>query len=121
MARRWRDCNIASPEPFGKNDDEDLWRDKTLEILSKAHTIGGIVDFTLETGESNYSVGALLFFCSGSKHPYFDFSSSLFHWHRISPWYSSVNHLNGDGRHASRDIDFPLRLYPSILFCRSSA
>jgi hypothetical protein len=61
MARRWRDCNPASPEPFEKSDDEDLWRDKTLELLSKAHTIGGIADFTLETVESNYSVRALLF------------------------------------------------------------
>ena len=61
MARRWRDCNPASPEPFEKSDDEDLWRDKTLELLSKAHTIGGIADFTLETVESNYSVRALPF------------------------------------------------------------
>ena len=59
MARRWRDCNPASPEPFEKSDDEDLWRDKTLELLSKAHTIGGIADFTLETVESNYSVSDL--------------------------------------------------------------
>ena len=59
MARRWRDCNPASPEPFEKSDDEDLWRDKTLELLSKAHTIGGIEDFTLETVESNYSVSDL--------------------------------------------------------------
>jgi hypothetical protein len=64
MARRWRDCNPASPEPFEENDDEDLWRDKTLELLSKAHTIGGIADFTLETVESNYSVRLLLFFPS---------------------------------------------------------
>lgn len=56
MARRWRDCNSASPETFEKSDDEDLWRDKTLDLLSKAHTIGGIADFTLETVESNYSV-----------------------------------------------------------------
>ena len=62
MARRWRDCNPSSPEPFDKSDDEDLWRDKTLELLSKAHTIGGIADFMLETVESNYSVRAPAFF-----------------------------------------------------------
>lgn len=61
MARRWRDCNPTSPEPFEKSDDEDFWRDKILELLSKAHTIGGIADFTLETVESNYSVRDLLF------------------------------------------------------------
>lgn len=64
MARRWRDCNPASPEPFEESDDEDLWRDKTLELLSKAHTIGGIADFTLETVESRYSVRTLLLFPS---------------------------------------------------------
>ena len=62
MARRWRDCNPASPKPFEDSDDEDLWRDKTLELLSKAHTIGGIADFTLETVQSNYSVRTLPFF-----------------------------------------------------------
>lgn len=82
MARRWRDCNLASPEPFEKSDDEDLWRDKTVELLSKAHTIGGIADFTLETVESNYSVRDLLL-------PFLLFkkiSNSLIYWDRISPW-----------------------------------
>jgi hypothetical protein len=83
MARRWRDCNLASPEPFEESDDEDLWRDKTLELLSKAHTIGGIADFTLETVVSNYSVRDLLFFFFFLKNQqriliYFEY--------RISPW-----------------------------------
>jgi hypothetical protein len=60
MARRWRSCNLASPEPFETSDDEDLWRDEILGLLSKAHTIGGIAEFTLETVESNYSVRAPL-------------------------------------------------------------
>ena len=71
MARRWRDCNPASPKPFEESDDEDLWRDKTLELLSKAHTIGGIADFSLETVESNYSVRALFFFAlPDQQHPH---------------------------------------------------
>ena len=78
MARRWRDCNPASPEPFEESDAEDLWRDKTLELLSKAHTIGGIADFTLETIESKYSVRALPFFLL--------INNALIYSHRILPW-----------------------------------
>ena len=71
MARRWRNCNPASPGTFEKSEDEDLWRDKTLELLSKAHTIGGIADFTLETLESNYSVRDTFFFSDRPASPYY--------------------------------------------------
>ena len=81
MARRWRDCNPASPKPFEKSDDEDLWRDNTLELLSKAHTIGGISDFILETVESNYSVRDLFFAPTFLK----KIGNALIFWHRISP------------------------------------
>jgi len=98
MARRWRDCNIASPEPFGNNDGEDLWRDKTLELLSKAHTIGGIADFTLETGESNYSDLALVLECESFKWRWetcfsgYRCSSEIISKHLIFPLIS-MNHL----------------------------
>ena len=75
MARRWRDCNPTSPEPFNKSDDEDLWRDKIIELLSKSHTIGGIADFTLETVGSNYSVRTPYSFALPNNASFIYFSS----------------------------------------------
>ncbi|KAF8807016.1 hypothetical protein BYT27DRAFT_7190726 [Phlegmacium glaucopus] len=98
MARRWRDCNPASPEPFNVSDDEDLWRDKTLELLSKAHTIGGIADFTLEAIESNYSDLALELECESFKWRWetcfsgYRRSSEIISRHLIVPLIS-MNHL----------------------------
>lgn len=56
LARRWRACNPRSPELFANSVDEESWREKVLDLLSKAHTIGGIGDPSFEVVESKYSV-----------------------------------------------------------------
>lgn len=56
LARRWRACNTMSPEPFTDTAAEENWRERVLDLLSKAHTIGGISDPSLEVVESKHSV-----------------------------------------------------------------
>lgn len=56
FARRWRSCNPNSPAPYPDQADEDSWRETTLELLSNAHTLGGISELAFEVVESNFSV-----------------------------------------------------------------
>jgi hypothetical protein len=58
LARRWRVCNSSSPEQFAKTSNEEAWRERTLEFLSNAHTIGGISELSFETVTSDYSVSS---------------------------------------------------------------
>lgn len=37
--------------------EEIAWRSNKLELLSKVHTLGGIMDLTFEVVESRYAVG----------------------------------------------------------------
>ncbi|KAF9525675.1 hypothetical protein CPB83DRAFT_859161 [Crepidotus variabilis] len=55
IARRWRSLNLLAPLPFTKPAQEDAWRDYILDLLSKAHTIGGVADLTFELVETRYS------------------------------------------------------------------
>jgi len=54
FARRWRDCNRL--DTFFTEVEEDAWRTSNLELLAKAHTLGGITDLTFEVIESHYAV-----------------------------------------------------------------
>lgn len=56
IARRWRQCNPRSPPPFENIEDEDEWRTSVLELLSRAHTIGGANALSFEIVKTNYSV-----------------------------------------------------------------
>ncbi|RDB25908.1 hypothetical protein Hypma_006495 [Hypsizygus marmoreus] len=67
IARRWRDCNNGSPPPFAEAEAEDEWRTATLELLSKAHTLGGIADISFEVVESNYADFAFELECDSFK------------------------------------------------------
>ncbi|OBZ72490.1 hypothetical protein A0H81_07816 [Grifola frondosa] len=55
LARRWRDYNPKSPPLYASGEDEDEWRIGILELLSAAHTLGGIVDLSFEVVDSRYS------------------------------------------------------------------
>ncbi|KAF8899954.1 hypothetical protein CPB84DRAFT_1847513 [Gymnopilus junonius] len=55
LARRWRACNQASPQPFAKSGDEDAWRENILDLITKAHTIGGLADLSFEIIDSNFA------------------------------------------------------------------
>jgi hypothetical protein len=64
FARRWRHCNNVSP-PFFPETEEDGWRINMLELLTKAHTLGGITDLSFAVSESYYAVsGVNVFFSS---------------------------------------------------------
>jgi hypothetical protein len=60
FARRWRHCNGVSSPPI-KDTEEDAWRVTMLELLSKAHTLGGIVDLSFTVSESHYAVSGIHF------------------------------------------------------------
>jgi hypothetical protein len=42
--------------------EEDEWRVTMLELLSRAHTLGGITDLSFATSKSHYAVGGVNFF-----------------------------------------------------------
>ncbi|KAJ7650367.1 hypothetical protein FB45DRAFT_819589 [Roridomyces roridus] len=54
FARRWRACNLGGPD-FVREDEEDEWRLNNLQLLSTAHTLGGMEEFTFDCIESNYA------------------------------------------------------------------
>ncbi|KAF9565236.1 hypothetical protein CPC08DRAFT_815535 [Agrocybe pediades] len=55
VARRWRSCNKSSPDSFADEGDEEVWRERLIELLSKAHTMGGTTDMSFEIVESNFA------------------------------------------------------------------
>lgn len=57
LARRWRDCNVQHAPTFDNVEDEDEWRTAIVELLSAAHTMGGITDLAFEVVKTHYSVG----------------------------------------------------------------
>lgn len=56
MARRWRNLNPNATEYSQVTIEENTWRKRVFELLSEAHTIGGIVDLDFEVIDSEYSV-----------------------------------------------------------------
>ncbi|EKM78712.1 hypothetical protein AGABI1DRAFT_121142 [Agaricus bisporus var. burnettii JB137-S8] len=67
IARRWRLCNPQAPSPFSNLEDEDEWRSSVLELLSKAHTLGGINELSFEVVESHYSDMAFQLECDSFR------------------------------------------------------
>lgn len=77
FARRWRACNLLRAPEFSREEDEEEWRISTLELLSKAHTLGGVEELTFDVVESNYAVSKhsagthtvvhVLLLCAGSR------------------------------------------------------
>jgi hypothetical protein len=59
FSRRWRDCNPNSPSLYTDTEDEDTWRTTTLELLSRAHTLGGITDLSFEVAPTDYAVSGV--------------------------------------------------------------
>ncbi|KAF5327906.1 hypothetical protein D9619_004909 [Psilocybe cf. subviscida] len=55
MARRWRNFNPNAAEYSEVSIEENAWRKRVSELLSEAHTIGGIVDLDFEVVDSDYS------------------------------------------------------------------
>lgn len=55
IARRWRQCNPRAPSPSASVEDETKWRISILELLAKAHTLGGVNALSFEVVQTNYS------------------------------------------------------------------
>lgn len=60
FARRWRDCNKLQPDLLEDSEAENEWRTRNIELLNKAHTLGGISSISFDVVESNYGVSFLL-------------------------------------------------------------
>ncbi|KAF9450328.1 hypothetical protein P691DRAFT_798218 [Macrolepiota fuliginosa MF-IS2] len=67
LARRWRQCNPRAPQSFSNMEDEDEWRFSVLELLAKAHTLGGVNGLSFEVTDTNYSDIAFALECDSFK------------------------------------------------------
>lgn len=91
LARRWRDCNPHTSPPLTQpEEDEDEWRSQTLELLSAAHSLGGVIDLTFDVVESKNAVWYVKNMVTSSL--------TFVTYHRTSPLNWEVTSSNGDGR-----------------------
>ncbi|KAJ7727292.1 hypothetical protein DFH07DRAFT_851885 [Mycena maculata] len=67
FARRWRACNPDSAVDFSREEDEEEWRIYNLELLAKAHTLGGMNELSFDCVDSNYADLALELECEAFK------------------------------------------------------
>jgi len=67
FARRWRACNPNSAVDDVREDDEEQWRIANLELLARAHTLGGIVELSFDCVESKYADLAIELECETFK------------------------------------------------------
>ncbi|KAG6374491.1 hypothetical protein JVT61DRAFT_4534 [Boletus reticuloceps] len=54
FARRWRECNRRIDSPSLDDDQEEAWRTRCLELLSSAHTLGGMLQLSFEVVEVQF-------------------------------------------------------------------
>ncbi|KAF7374941.1 hypothetical protein MSAN_00380200 [Mycena sanguinolenta] len=98
FARRWRSCNPNSAPDFSREEDEDEWRSNMLELLSKAHTLGGVEELTFDVVESHYADLALELECETFQWRWETclqggrFSAEMISRHLVLPLIS-LNHL----------------------------
>ncbi|KAJ7127057.1 hypothetical protein C8R44DRAFT_780313 [Mycena epipterygia] len=97
FARRWRACNPQSAD-FAQDEDEEEWRTFNLELLAKAHTLGGITELSFDCVESNYADLAIEVECEAFKWRWETclqggrFSAEVISRHLVLPLIS-LNHL----------------------------
>ncbi|KAJ6513315.1 hypothetical protein C8R45DRAFT_963218 [Mycena sanguinolenta] len=98
FARRWRSCNPNNASEFSRVEDEDAWRSNMLELLSRAHTLGGVEELTFDVVESHYADLALELECEAFKWRWETclqggrFSAEIISRHLVLPLIS-LNHL----------------------------
>ncbi|KAJ7707781.1 hypothetical protein B0H17DRAFT_531770 [Mycena rosella] len=98
FARRWRACNPDTAVEFAREDDEEEWRLLNFELLSKAHTLGGITELSFDCVESNYADLAIELECEAFKWRWETclqggrFSADMISKHLVLPLIS-LNHL----------------------------
>ncbi|KAH7884525.1 hypothetical protein F5I97DRAFT_1464772 [Phlebopus sp. FC_14] len=97
FARRWRECNRMS-SPLLDGDKEVAWRTRTIDLLSRVHTLGGMSEVSFEVGDSKFADLAFNMECAAFKwrwEPVFvghKASADILSKHLIMPLIS-VNHL----------------------------
>ncbi|TFK27203.1 hypothetical protein FA15DRAFT_754503 [Coprinopsis marcescibilis] len=68
FARRWRACNSSSPDPSQDEEEEERWRETSLELLSSLHTLGAITQTAaFEVHDSKFSDLAVDLECDAFK------------------------------------------------------
>lgn len=67
LARRWRECNRRAGSPLLDDDEEEAWRTRHLELLSRAHTLGGVAELSFEVVESKFGDFAFELECAAFK------------------------------------------------------
>ncbi|KAJ7494666.1 hypothetical protein B0H11DRAFT_2002913 [Mycena galericulata] len=98
FARRWRACNPDSASDFPREEDEEEWRIYNLELLAKAHTLGGMDELSFDCVESNYADLAIELECEAFKWRWETclqggrFSAEMISRHLVLPLIS-LNHL----------------------------
>ncbi|KAJ7274451.1 hypothetical protein B0H12DRAFT_1088787 [Mycena haematopus] len=98
FARRWRACNPINAPEFSRDEDEDEWRTNVLQLLSKAHTLGGVEELTFDVVESKYADLTLELECEAFKWRWETclqggrFSAEMISRHLVLPLIS-LNHL----------------------------
>ena len=60
FVRRWRECNKRISSPLLDDEEEVAWRTRNLDLLSRAHTLGGLSDLSFEVVDSKFGVPSLL-------------------------------------------------------------
>ncbi|KAH7928084.1 hypothetical protein BV22DRAFT_1149218 [Leucogyrophana mollusca] len=109
FARRWRDCNKRSNAPSPVEGEEEAWRTRHIELLSRAHTLGGMADISFEIVESNYADFAFELECEAFKWRWDTIfvghktSAEILSKHLIMPLIS-VNHLAFSSPDAVADL-----------------
>ncbi|KAF9236742.1 hypothetical protein BU15DRAFT_89028 [Melanogaster broomeanus] len=98
FARRWRECNRRINSPSLDDDEEEAWRTRHLDLLSRAHTLGGMAELSFEVVESKIGDFAFEVECKAFKWRWetifvgYKISAEILSKHLIMPLIS-VSHL----------------------------
>ncbi|KIJ67083.1 hypothetical protein HYDPIDRAFT_174328 [Hydnomerulius pinastri MD-312] len=109
FARRWRDCNKRISSPLLVDDEEEAWRTRNLELLSRAHTLRGMAELSFEVVESKFGDFAFELECEAFKWRWetnfvgHKTSADILSKHLIMPLIS-VNHLAFSSSDAVGDL-----------------
>uniref|UniRef100_A0A8H8CM52 XLF-like N-terminal domain-containing protein n=1 Tax=Psilocybe cubensis TaxID=181762 RepID=A0A8H8CM52_PSICU len=109
IARRWRECNPQSSKQYTQTSDEEAWRENIINLLSNGHSMGGMLEMSLEEVKSNYSDFAFVVECEAFKWRWETCflghrrSSEIISKHLIFPLIS-LNHLTFSSAHSMSEL-----------------
>ncbi|KAK0223171.1 hypothetical protein IW262DRAFT_1458179 [Armillaria fumosa] len=116
FARRWREVNgLESISSSGSMVDEEEWRARTLELLSNAHSLGGIMDLSFEVVETNFSDVACTLEDQSFKWRWescflgYRASAEILSKHLVLPLIKLTKVVDKVGRTARRNVDIHIK------------